>query len=123
VTLSAYKTAAGGAASAEHYRAWRAPSIYAGTRSLLVSHWAVASEATAKLITAAVAEMAGDPQVGRAEAMRRAMLALIVVVGEGAARHDGETATFRYGMISPLDRHGKKHRTAVARTAREERTK
>ena len=54
-----------------------------------------------KLITTAIREMAGDPKVGRAEALRRSMLALIergepheahhaywapfVVVGEGAA--------------------------------------
>ena len=70
-------------------------------RALLVSHWEVYSDATVKLITAAIREMARDPKVGRAEAMRRSMLALIdkgepheahpaywapfVVVGEGAA--------------------------------------
>jgi CHAT domain-containing protein len=68
---------------------------------LLVSHWAVDSDATVKLATGAVREMARDANVGRSEAMRRAMLALIdkgrsdeahpafwapfVVVGEGAA--------------------------------------
>jgi hypothetical protein len=57
------------------------------------------SDATVKLITTAVAEMAGEPQIGRAEALRRSMLVLIdkgasheahpaywapfVVVGEG----------------------------------------
>ena len=66
---------------------------------MLVSHWEVYSDATVKLITAAVREMARDPKVGRAEALRRSMLALIdkgepheahpaywapfVVVGEG----------------------------------------
>ena len=76
--------------------------IYAGARALLVSHWAVYSEATQKLVTAALDEMASDAKAGRAEALRRAMLALIdkgtteeahpafwapfVVVGEGAAR-------------------------------------
>jgi hypothetical protein len=65
----------------------------------LVSHWEVYSDATVKLITASVREMARDPKVGRAEALRRSMLALIdkgepheahpaywapfVVVGEG----------------------------------------
>jgi len=48
--------------------------IYAGARSLLVSHWAVYSEATVKLITGAVDEMTSDAKVGRAEAMRRSML-------------------------------------------------
>ncbi len=55
-----------------------------------------------KLITTAIREMAGNPKVGRGEALRRSMLALIdkgephaahpaywapfVVVGEGGAR-------------------------------------
>jgi CHAT domain-containing protein len=79
-----------------------APSaIYAGARALLVSHWSVDSTATVKLITSAVGATTRDKTLGRAEALRRAMLALIdrgepreahpaywapfVVVGEGAA--------------------------------------
>jgi CHAT domain-containing protein/tetratricopeptide (TPR) repeat protein len=101
VVLSACNTAAGGATNAEALSGLGRAFIYAGTRSLLVSHWAVDSEATVKLITGAVREMARDAKVGRAEAMRRSMLALIdkgskeeahpafwapfVVVGEGAA--------------------------------------
>jgi hypothetical protein len=101
VILSACNTAAGGTASAEALSGVARAFIYAGARALLVSHWAVESNATVKLITAAVAEMARDPRVGRAEAMRHAMQALIekgtpieahpafwapfVVVGEGAA--------------------------------------
>jgi Tfp pilus assembly protein PilF len=112
VVLSACNTAAGGATSAEALSGLAGAFIYAGARSLLVSHWAVYSEATVKLITGAVGEMTRDPKVGRAEAMRRSMVALIdkgtreeahpafwapfVVVGEGAAPHlnkrDGDTA-------------------------------
>jgi len=67
----------------------------------LVSHWEVYSDATVKLITAAIREITRDPKVGRSEALRRSMTALIdkgepheadpafwapfVVVGEGAA--------------------------------------
>jgi hypothetical protein len=43
--------------------------------ALLVSHWAVASDATVRLITGAVGRMASDKGIGRAEAM--SMLALI----------------------------------------------
>jgi CHAT domain-containing protein len=101
VILSACNTAARGASSAEALSGIARAFIYAGARALLVSHWAVDSNATVKLITTAAAEMARDASVGRAEAMRRAMLALIekgtpieahpsywapfVVVGEGAA--------------------------------------
>jgi hypothetical protein len=68
---------------------------------LPVSHWTVSSESTVKLITKAVAELKADPQIGRAEALRRSMLSIIdagknyeahpafwapfVLVGEGGA--------------------------------------
>jgi CHAT domain-containing protein len=43
----------------------------------LVSHREAYSEATVKLITTTIRELAYDPKVGRPEAMRRSMLALI----------------------------------------------
>ena len=102
VVLSACNTAAGGAVSAEALSGLARAFIYAGARALLVSHWAVYSKATQKLLTATLDEMARDAKAGRAEALRRAMLVLIdkgtpeeahpafwapfVVVGEGAAR-------------------------------------
>ena len=101
VVLSACNTAAGAANSAEALSGLGRAFIYAGARALLVSHWAVCSDATVKLITGAVDEMVRDAKVGQSEAMRRSMLALIdkgepqeahpaywgpfVVVGEGAA--------------------------------------
>jgi CHAT domain-containing protein/tetratricopeptide (TPR) repeat protein len=99
VILSACNTAAGGAPNAEALSGLARAFIYAGARSLLVSHWSVNSEATVKLITKAVAEVA--PKIGRAEALRRSMLSMIdsgkeyeahpafwapfVLVGEGGA--------------------------------------
>jgi len=101
VILSACNTAAGGAASADALSGLARAFIYAQARALLVSHWEVYSDAAVKLVTTAVRDLARDPRVGRAEAMRRSMLALIdkaepreahpafwapfVVVGEGAA--------------------------------------
>jgi CHAT domain-containing protein/tetratricopeptide (TPR) repeat protein len=101
VILSACNTAAAGADGAEALSGLARAFFYAGARALLVSHWAVDSDATVKLITGAVDRMAADKRVGRAEAMRQSMLALIdtatadeahpafwapfVVVGEGAA--------------------------------------
>ena len=101
VILSACNTAAGAATSAEALSGLARAFIYAQARALLVSHWEVYSDATVKLITTTVREMARDPKVGRSEALRRSMLALIdngapheahpaywapfVVVGEGAA--------------------------------------
>ncbi len=102
VILSACNTAAGGAPGAEALSGLARAFFYAGARALLVSHWAVYSDTTAKLITGAVSRMAADKSVGRAEAMRQSMLALIdkgtadeiqpaswapfIVVGEGAAQ-------------------------------------
>ncbi len=101
VILSACNTAAGGAAKAQALSGLARAFFYAQARALLVSHWEVDSDATVKLITGAVKEIARDKRVGRAEALRRSMLALIdkgtpqeahpaywapfVLVGEGAA--------------------------------------
>jgi CHAT domain-containing protein/tetratricopeptide (TPR) repeat protein len=100
VILSACNTAAGQAKNAEALSGLARAFIYAGARSLLVSHWAVDSDAAVQLITSAVREISKEKGVGRAEALRRAMLALIdkgdarqahpeywapfVVIGEGA---------------------------------------
>jgi CHAT domain-containing protein len=78
--------------------------LYAGARALLVTHWYIDSDAAVKLTTKAFAAMNADPGIGRAEAMRLAVLfvmsdrsrpgqwtsahpavwAPFVVVGEGA---------------------------------------
>jgi CHAT domain-containing protein/Tfp pilus assembly protein PilF len=100
VILSACNTAAGDTANAEALSGLSRAFIYAQARALLVSHWAVDSDATVKLVTAAIREIVRDKSVGRSEALRRAMLALIdkgkpheahpaywapfIVVGEGS---------------------------------------
>lgn len=100
VILSACNTAApDGTPGAEGLSGLAKAFIYAGARSLLVSHWAVASDAAVRLTTGAVAAMDRAPAIGRAEALRRSMLALLadkatlhpmfwapfVLVGEGGA--------------------------------------
>jgi CHAT domain-containing protein/tetratricopeptide (TPR) repeat protein len=101
VVLSACNTAAGenDTPGAEALSGLARAFFYAGARALLVSHWAVNSEATVKLITKAFDELRANPKIGRAEALRRSMLALshaggsfahpanwapFVVVGEGS---------------------------------------
>ena len=100
VILSACNTAAGSAESAEALSGMARAFFYAGARALLVSHWAVDSDATVKLIAKTLSTMAADKTVGRSEALRRSMVALIeqgslqeahpaywapfVVVGEGS---------------------------------------
>ena len=100
VILSACNTAAGGSDKAEALSGLARAFFYAGARALLVSHWAVYSDTTVKLIINALGAVAADKGVGRSEALRRAMLTLIdkgdpheahpsywapfIVVGEGA---------------------------------------
>jgi CHAT domain-containing protein len=42
-----------------------------------VSHWPVCSQATVKLVTGAFAALQIDPSIGRAEALRRAEMAML----------------------------------------------
>jgi CHAT domain-containing protein/Tfp pilus assembly protein PilF len=99
VILSACNTAAGDKGDAEALSGLARAFFYAKARALLVSHWYVNSDAAVRLTTTAFAELKADPAIGRAEALRRSMLALIekgggyahpanwapfVVVGEGA---------------------------------------
>src|SRR5262249_14920909 len=79
VVLSACNTAAGESSKpgTEALSGLARAFFYAGVRALLVSHWAVNSEATVKLITKTFDELTVDPKTGRAEALRRSMQALI----------------------------------------------
>ena len=101
--LSACNTAAAdGTPGAEGLSGLAKAFFYAGSRSLLVSHWPVASDATVPLTTKMLAEYRANPAQGKAEAHRKSMLDLMdtpdrpefahpiywapfVVVGEGGA--------------------------------------
>jgi CHAT domain-containing protein/Tfp pilus assembly protein PilF len=78
VILSACNTAApDGTPGAEGLSGLAKAFFYAGARSLLVSHWEVQSDPTVKLTTGLIAAITADPSIGRAEALRRSMLAMI----------------------------------------------
>lgn len=108
VVLSACNTAAGDSVGADALSGLARAFFFAGARALLVSHWPVNSAAAVQLTTGAFGALASTPSIGRAEALRRSMLALIdkgqpdeahpgiwapfVVVGEGGVRAKLEAA-------------------------------
>ena len=110
VILSACNTAAAdGTPGAEGLSGLTKAFFYAGARTLLVSHWAVSSDAAVALTTTMFKEAAANPAIGKAEALRRSMLALMndktkphyahpafwapfVVVGEGGNPSAGQSA-------------------------------
>lgn len=77
VVLSACNTAAGDAPGADALSGLARAFFYAGTRALLVTHWRVDSAAAVRLTTSIFGSLQKDPSLGRAEALRRAMLAMI----------------------------------------------
>ena len=78
VVLAACNTAAADAKpGAEALSGLAKAFFHAGARTLLVSHWRVESEAATRLTTSTFAFKSKDKTLGRAEALREAMLAEI----------------------------------------------
>jgi CHAT domain-containing protein/Tfp pilus assembly protein PilF len=103
VVLSACNTADGDKPGAEALSGLARAFFYAGARALLVSHWSIDTAAATRLATSTFAIMKDDPKLGRAAALRNAMLtymndksgalnaypafwAPFSIIGEGAAR-------------------------------------
>jgi CHAT domain-containing protein len=103
VVLSACNTIAGDRPGAEALSGLARAFFYSGARALLVTHWSVASDSATRLTTATFENLKAQPAIGRAEAIRRAMLAYIAdtsaprnaypavwgpfqIIGEGTAR-------------------------------------
>jgi len=103
VVLSACNTIAGDKPGAEALSGLARSFFYAGARALLVSHWAVNSEAATRLSISTFDRLKANPKLGRAEALRQAMLAYLndassprnaypaywgpfALIGEGATR-------------------------------------
>jgi CHAT domain-containing protein/tetratricopeptide (TPR) repeat protein len=94
VILSACNTAAGGEGSADETLSGLARSFfYAGARTLLVSHWAIDSAATVKLVTKALAERGKGGAVDYSQALQASMRALIDK-GDPAEAHPSYWAPF-----------------------------
>ena len=97
VVLSACNTAAGNRLGAEALSGLARAFFYAGARALLVSHWPVYSDAAVRLTTKAFAEIEAHATVTRAEAMRRAMVALMDDASEEDNAHPSVWAPFVVG--------------------------
>jgi CHAT domain-containing protein len=95
VVLSACNTAAGdGTPGAEGLSGLARAFLYAGARAILVSHWPVRDDAAAALTTNAFAKLTEDPSVGRAEALREAMIAVMENTDDPTLAHPSAWAPF-----------------------------
>jgi CHAT domain-containing protein len=89
VVLSACNTAAGAGAGAEAASGLGRAFFYAGSRALLVTNWSVHSASARELITALFRRQSADANLGRGEALRQAMMAMLD--GPGFMDEAGET--------------------------------
>jgi len=94
VILSACNTAAADEPGADGLSGLARSFFYAGARSMLVSHWPVRDDAAARLTTAAITMQDQDPDMGRAEALRRSMLVLMNDTSDPSLAHPSAWAPF-----------------------------
>lgn len=85
VILSACDTAAGQESGGESLSGLARAFFYAGSRSLMVSHWPVVSSAAVRITTGAFDRLARSPEIGRAEAVRQSLVALLDDPSSGEA--------------------------------------
>jgi len=86
--LSACNTAAGDTTSDAGGLSGLAKAFfYAGARSVLISHWPVRSKAAEQLTTGTFMELAKDSTIGRDEALRRSMMAMLDPANPPAFAH------------------------------------
>lgn len=92
VILSACNTASGDKADSEALSGLARAFLYAGAKTLLVSHWPVRSEAAVRLTTDTIRALESDRSLLPAEALRRAMVAFLQ--GDTSGRHPASWAPF-----------------------------
>lgn len=92
VVLSACNTGTGAGAGAEAASGLGRAFFYAGTRALLLTNWSVHSASARDLVTDIFRRQAAEPQLGRAAALRQAMIALL----DGPGYQEGGQSLFAY---------------------------
>ena len=97
VVLSACNTGAGSGAGAEAASGLGLAFFYAGTRALLVTNWSVHSQSARELVANLFKRQMADKTLGRGEALRQAMMAM--VDGPGYTDASGKT---EFGYAHPL---------------------
>jgi CHAT domain-containing protein len=98
VVLSACNTGAGARPGAEAASGLGRAFFYAGSRALLVTNWSVHSVSARELVTDVFRRQAADPGLSRAEALRRATMALM----DGGGYIDPRTGKLLYSYAHPL---------------------
>ncbi len=98
VVMSACNTAAGDGAGSEAVSGLGRGFFFAGARAVLASNWPVETEAARLIMTQLFRLQAADASLSKAEALRRAMLA----VADGPGSVDPKTGKADYSHAHPL---------------------
>lgn len=98
VVLSACNTAAGDGAGSEAVSGLGRAFFYAGARALLVSNWPVETVAARSLMTDLFRRQSENAALGKAEALRQAMLGLM----DGPGNVDARTKRVSFSYAHPL---------------------
>ncbi len=94
VLLSACNTAGGAEPGAEGLSGLARAFLFAGARSIMVSHWPVRDDAAARLTTVALDRLASGQARGRSQALRQSMLALMDDTRDPSLAHPSAWAPF-----------------------------
>lgn len=98
VVLSACNTASADASGTEAISGLGRAFFYAGTRAVLVTHWAVESGSAAAITSGLFKRAAETPDLPRAEALRQTMLSLI----DGPGAIDPQSKQVLYSYAHPI---------------------
>ena len=94
VVLSACNTAGGGTPGGEGVSGLGRGVLFAGARSILVTHWPVRDDAAARITTDVFARLKDGRAAGKSEALRQAMLALMADASDPSLAEPAAWAPF-----------------------------